>query len=62
MNATLIILLIAELAWLYCLIAHLKTDDIDATEKICWTVVLCVLNVLGLVLYLFMAPKPVGRR
>ncbi len=57
MDAYLIILAVAELAWLYCLIAHLKAKDIDPTDKICWTVVLCVLNLFGLLLFIFLSPK-----
>ena len=56
-NTAIIIFVVAELCWLYFLVVHLKNRNYDPTEKICWTVVLCVLNVLGLILYLSFAPK-----
>ncbi len=49
--------MIAELAWLWCLISHLRNESLEPTDKICWTVVLCVLNVLGLVLFICVGPK-----
>lgn len=57
MNTIWIILIIAQVAWLWCLLAHLKNEEIESTDKICWTVVLCVLNVLGLVLFIIAGPK-----
>ncbi len=50
-------LIIAEVVWLCALIYHLKDRDLDPTDKICWTVVLCVLNVLGLFLFIMAGPK-----
>ena len=47
-----IFIVIAALVWLGVLIAHLNSDDLDPTDKICWTVVLCTLNILGVILYL----------
>lgn len=64
MHPLLIVLLIAELFWLQALVMHLKNKELDPTDKICWTVVLCVLNLLGLVLYMVFGPhwnkKPVS--
>lgn len=52
-----IIIAFAEIVWLWALLTHLKSEEIKATDKICWTVVLCVLNVVGLLLYIFAGPK-----
>ena len=54
---TIIIIVIAAVAWLAVLIAHLNSNDLDPTDKICWTVVLCTLNILGLILYFICAIK-----
>ena len=42
--------------WLIELVSLLKRQDIKDVDKIVWTIVLCTLNVLGLLLYWFMAP------
>lgn len=52
-----IIIALSQLAWLWALVAHLKSDEFEPTDKICWTVVLCVLNILGLLLYVIVGPK-----
>lgn len=39
------------------MVTHLKATDMDPTDKICWTIVLCSLNVLGLILYFIYGPK-----
>ena len=58
MNTTwIIIIALIQLVWLWALIAHLKSEEIESTEKICWTVVLCTLNALGLLLYIAVGPK-----
>ncbi len=44
-------------AWLATLVRLLRWTKLDATTKICWVVVLCSLNVLGLVLYIIWGPK-----
>ena len=44
------------LVWLFTLIGLLKRQDLKDAEKLIWTVVLCTLNVVGLLLYWFMAP------
>jgi len=57
MNTLWIVLIIAQITWLWCLILHLQNKEIDSTDKICWTIVLCVLNILGLVLFIAIGPK-----
>jgi hypothetical protein len=47
----------AFLVWLITLVSHLRSTHMDQTDKICWTVVLCTLNLLGLAIYFFLAPK-----
>tara|TARA_R100000027_G_scaffold23393_1_gene16942 strand:+ start:1400 stop:1648 length:249 start_codon:yes stop_codon:yes gene_type:complete len=56
MTWIIIILALLEIAWLWALIAHLTDSELESTDKICWTVVLCVLNVLGLLLYILIGP------
>jgi hypothetical protein len=43
--------------WLGTLVRLLRWADLDGTTKICWVVVLCTLNMLGLVLYMIWGPK-----
>jgi len=50
-------LIVAELFWLDSLSKHLANNKLDPTDKICWTVVLCTLNLLGLVMFLIAGPK-----
>ena len=54
--------LVVLLVWLLGLIELLKRQDMKDVDKIVWTVVLCTLNILGLLLYLFMAPSEKGSR
>lgn len=49
--------LIVGLAWLAALVNFLKRTDLDGTTKICWVVVLCTLNLLGMILLLIWGPK-----
>ncbi|MEM9026333.1 MAG: PLDc N-terminal domain-containing protein [Verrucomicrobiota bacterium] len=58
-NYTLLIIVIVlmQLLWVWTLVSHLKSEEIESTDKICWTVVLCVLNLFGLLLYLVFGPK-----
>jgi hypothetical protein len=49
---------VAFILWIVTLISHLKRRDITDTDRIIWTVVLCTLNILGMILYWFMAPSP----
>ena len=46
------------IAWVAVLVRLLQRTDLDGTTKISWVIVLCVLNVLGLFIYLFFGPKP----
>ena len=55
MNTFIIASIVTFIIWLFVLIKHLSSDDLDSTDKICWTVVLCTLNILGVVLY-FICP------
>ncbi|CAA6679415.1 Unannotated [Lentimonas sp. CC19] len=51
------IIVVLELAWLWTLLAHLNNKDCNPTDKICWTLVLLMLNALGMVLFLIGGPK-----
>ncbi len=51
----LLVLLLA--AWLATLVRLLRSTELEGTTKICWVVVLCTLNVLGLVLFMIWGPK-----
>ena len=42
--------------WLYTLVSHLRRSDLTDTDRIVWTVVLCTLNILGMILYWAMVP------
>ncbi|MEI6562657.1 MAG: PLDc N-terminal domain-containing protein [Verrucomicrobiota bacterium] len=45
--------------WLLTLISLLRRQDMKDVDKIVWTIVLCALSFLGMVLYWFIAPpKP----
>jgi dolichyl-phosphate-mannose--protein O-mannosyl transferase len=48
---------LAFLIWMIALISHLRRTDYSDTDKIIWTVVLCTLNILGVILYWFFAPR-----
>ncbi len=49
--------------WLIELISLLKRQDLKDVDKIVWVIVLCTLNILGLLLYWFIASsKPVTSR
>jgi hypothetical protein len=50
-------LLLAELFWLSTLGQHLTNDKLDPTDKICWTVVLCTLNLLGVAIFFAVGPN-----
>jgi len=54
-----IFIIVAFILWLLTLISHLSYsgEDINDTDKIIWTIVLCTLTILGMVLYWFMAPR-----
>ena len=44
------------LLWLLTLISHIRRDDLSDSDRIVWTIILCTLNILGMVLYWFLAP------
>lgn len=45
------------LLWLTTLVRLLRSTELEGTTKICWVVVLCTLNVLGLILFMIWGPK-----
>jgi hypothetical protein len=51
------IIAVSQIAWLWTLLAHLSDKECEPTDKICWTIVLCILNVLGMILYMIGGPK-----
>jgi hypothetical protein len=51
------IAMVAFVVWLGTLVSHLRSTHMNQADKICWTVVLCTLNLLGLAIYFFLAPK-----
>jgi hypothetical protein len=57
MNTYWVIFIVAEIAWLWCLALHLQDEKINSTDKICWTIVLCLLNVIGLIMFILFGPK-----
>jgi len=52
-----VIAIVLQILWLWTLLAHLSSEECSSTDKICWTIVLCVLNVVGMVLFLIGGPK-----
>jgi len=46
------------LVWIGVLVYHLRRTDLSDTDRIVWTVVLCTLNLLGVLLYAIIAPHP----
>lgn len=42
--------------WIATLIYHIRRTDCTDTEKILWAIILCTLNILGLVLYFIFGP------
>jgi len=47
---------IGFIVWLIVLVSHLRRTDYSDTDKIIWTIVLCTLNILGVILYWIFAP------
>lgn len=43
--------------WIVALVSHLRRQDYTDTDKIIWTIVLCTLNFIGVILYWFIAPR-----
>ncbi len=54
--ATLVI--IGAIAWLWALVTVIRDRRMSDTDRIIWTVILCTLNILGVVLYFLLAPSP----
>jgi hypothetical protein len=52
-----LVVLLFELAWIASLVHFLKRTDLDSTTKICWVIVLCTLNFLGMILLALFGPK-----
>ncbi|MEO6846412.1 MAG: PLDc N-terminal domain-containing protein [Chthoniobacterales bacterium] len=50
------------LIWLATLIKHIGRQDLKDTDKIVWTIILCTLNILGVILYWCMTPSSRPRR
>jgi len=48
---------IGFIIWIIALISHLRRTDYSDTDKIIWTIVLCTLNILGVILYWLFAPS-----
>jgi len=48
--------------WIGALVYHLRRADLPDVERIVWTIILCCLNILGVVLYLSMVPAPPKER
>lgn len=53
----LLVVIIPFVIWITALISHLRRTDCTDTDKIIWTVVLCTLNILGVILYWFIGPR-----
>jgi membrane protein implicated in regulation of membrane protease activity len=47
--------------WLITLVYHIRRTDLSDSDRIVWTVVLCTLNILGVILYWVMAPAGESR-
>ncbi len=56
-NSVLIGLILGVALWLWTLISLLGREDMKDTDKIVWTIVVCTLNVVGMILYWLMAPS-----
>lgn len=52
-----LVLLLFELVWIASLIYFLKRSDLDSTTKICWVIVLCTLNLLGVIMLAIWGPR-----
>jgi hypothetical protein len=55
------LVILSFVLWLGTLVSHLRRTDLSDTDRIVWTIVLCTLNVLGMVLYWFLAPAGESR-
>lgn len=43
--------------WISALIYHIRRQDCSDTDRLLWVIVLCTLNILGVILYFFLGPK-----
>lgn len=48
-----IAIIVGQICWLVTLSSFLGNKEIEPTERIIWTIVLCTLNIVGMFLYLF---------
>lgn len=46
--------------WLSALVSLLRRRDLEPADRIVWTIVVCTTNVLGALLYWFLAPGKPG--
>jgi Phospholipase_D-nuclease N-terminal len=49
--------IVGILLWLCTLVSLLGRQDMKDADKIVWTIVVCTLNILGMLLYWCMAPS-----
>jgi len=45
-------------AWLSALVSVIRCQEMKDADRIIWVILLCVLNLLGLILYWFLDPVP----
>lgn len=50
------IIAIVETIWLFAVVCHSRENEMRDVDKICWMIILCTLNAVGLVLYILFAP------
>jgi len=48
---SIIVSIVALICWILTLASHLKNTQMDAIERIVWTIVLCSLNIVGVFFY-----------
>ena len=53
--------ILGGIVWLWALVTVIRDRRMSDTDRIVWTVVLCTLNILGVVLYFLLAPSPKAR-
>jgi hypothetical protein len=61
MTSFLVSLAVGFVLWLVTLVSHLRRTDLCDSDRIVWTVVLCTLNILGMILYWVLAPAGESR-
>ncbi len=58
MDPSLVLACVAAFAvWLTPLVSHRRRTGLPDTDRIVWTIVLCTLNILGMILYWTIAPR-----